>query len=49
MSKEQLTQAQNFEPYKPPQTTTGAGTRPGAMGSGSSTMRPAGAPPANSK
>ncbi|MDP2410107.1 MAG: PRC-barrel domain-containing protein [Pseudolabrys sp.] len=24
MSKEQLTQAQNFEPYQPPRTTTGA-------------------------
>ena len=26
MTKEQLTQAQNFEPYQPPRTTTGANT-----------------------
>ena len=50
MSKDELTQAQNFEPYKDSQTTTGAGsaTRPGGMGAGSSS-RPAGSPPASSK
>jgi hypothetical protein len=38
MTKDQLTQAANFEPYKAPRTTTGAGggagTRPGGMGGG---------------
>jgi len=43
MSTDELKQAQNFEPYKAPQTTTGAATRPGA--GSSTTMRPAGAPP----
>jgi sporulation protein YlmC with PRC-barrel domain len=47
MSTDELKQAQNFEPYKAP-VTTGAATRPGSP-SGSSTMRPAGAPPAPSK
>jgi sporulation protein YlmC with PRC-barrel domain len=44
MSTDELKQAQNFEPYKAP-VTTGSATRPG----GSSTMRPAGAPPAPAK
>jgi hypothetical protein len=44
MSQEELKQAQNFEPYKAPQATTGAGSRPGGA---SSTMRPAGSPPAS--
>jgi hypothetical protein len=30
MSQDQLKQAQNFEPYKAPQTTTGSAARPGA-------------------
>jgi sporulation protein YlmC with PRC-barrel domain len=41
MSQDQLKQAQNFEPYRAPQTTTGAGTRPGS----SASMKP----PASSK
>ena len=47
MSKDQLTQAQNFEPYKAPQATTGAGARPGGMSG--SPSRPAGAPTSPSK
>jgi sporulation protein YlmC with PRC-barrel domain len=47
MSKDELKQAQNFEPYKAP-VTTGAATHPGGS-SGSSTMRPAGAPLAPAK
>jgi hypothetical protein len=36
MTKDQLKQAQNFEPYKPPSTTTGSatGSRPGATPGG---------------
>jgi sporulation protein YlmC with PRC-barrel domain len=41
MTKDQLKEAANFEPYKPPRATTGAGgtggaggTRPGGMGGG---------------
>jgi hypothetical protein len=38
MTKDQLKEAANFEPYKPPHATTGAGggpgTRPGGMGGG---------------
>jgi sporulation protein YlmC with PRC-barrel domain len=47
MSKDELKQAQNFEPYKAPQATTGAGsaTRPSA----GSPPRPASAPPSSSK
>ena len=45
MSKDELKQAQNFEPYHAPQATTGSATRPG----GSSTMRPAGAPASPTK
>ncbi len=47
MSNDQLTQAQNFEPYKAPQATTGAGARPGGMSG--SPSRPAGAPTSPSK
>ena len=48
MSKDELKQAQNFEPYHSPATTTGAGSaKPGSMG-GSAT-RPAGAPASPSK
>lgn len=47
MSKDELKQAQNFEPYHAPAATTGAGsaTRPGSMGT---SPRPA-TPPAQSK
>lgn len=44
MNKDELKQAQNFEPYKPPQATTGAGGMAPAGGG----MRPA-TPPATSK
>jgi hypothetical protein len=39
LSQEELKQAANFEPYKPPQTTTGMGGAPGG-----GTRAPAGAP-----
>jgi hypothetical protein len=39
LNEEQLKQAANFEPYKPPQTTTGMGG-----GAGGGTRAPAGAP-----
>lgn len=47
MSKDELKQAQNFEPYKAPTSTTGAGsaTRPSA----GSPPRPSSAPPSTSK
>jgi hypothetical protein len=47
MSQDELKQAQNFEPYKSPTTTTGSG----AIGSGSPAggMRPGGAPPASGR
>jgi sporulation protein YlmC with PRC-barrel domain len=47
MSKDELKTAQNFEPYKAPQSTTGAGSssRPGGMGS----TRPATPPPSTNK
>jgi len=49
MSKDQLTQAQNFEPYQPPRVTTGSGGlgNSGGMGNtaGGSRPRPAGSPP----
>ena len=44
ISKDELTQAQNFARYEPPRPTATTGT--GAGGAGGST-RPAGAPPAN--
>lgn len=48
MSKDELKQAQNFEPYKAPQSTTGSGssTRPGGLGSpsGMSSPRPGTSP-----
>ena len=46
MSKDELKQAQNFEPYHAPVATTGAGARPGGMAG--SSPRPA-TPPASSK
>lgn len=48
MSKDELKQAQNFEPYKAPQATTGAGSRSGGTSGASGGMRPA-TPPASSK
>ena len=48
MSKDELKQAQNFEPYKAPQSTTGAAPKAGSMGAGSS-PRPSSAPPSTSK
>jgi sporulation protein YlmC with PRC-barrel domain len=39
MSKEELQQAQNFEPYQPPRATTGAGGAGGGLGG-----RPVGGP-----
>ena len=48
MTKDELKQAQAFEPYKEPARTTGSATRPGGAGSSPSTMKPATAPaPAN--
>jgi uncharacterized protein YrrD len=42
MSKDELKQAQNFEPYKEPaKTTTGAGARPGGMSPAGGGMKPA--------
>jgi sporulation protein YlmC with PRC-barrel domain len=41
MSKDELKQAQNFEPYKAPASTTGAGSRPGGMGPAGGGMKPA--------
>ncbi|HVV78632.1 MAG TPA: PRC-barrel domain-containing protein [Pseudolabrys sp.] len=41
MSKDELKQAQNFEPYKAPASTTGAGTRPGGMSPAGGGMKPA--------
>jgi hypothetical protein len=41
MNKDELKQAQNFEPYKAPSSTTGAaGSRPGGMPAGGG-MKPA--------
>jgi sporulation protein YlmC with PRC-barrel domain len=45
MSKDELKTAQNFEPYKAPQATTGAATRPGGMGG----TRPTSPPPSTNK
>jgi sporulation protein YlmC with PRC-barrel domain len=39
MSKDELKQAQNFEPYKSPQATTGAASHPGTSPAGG--MKPA--------
>lgn len=48
MNKDELKQAQNFEPYKAPQATTGAGSpRPGGMPAAGG-MKPS-TPPATSK
>jgi hypothetical protein len=51
MTKDELKQAQAFEPYKEPsRSTTGSATRPGGLGSpASSGMRPSSPPPASSK
>ena len=48
VSKDELTQAQNFARYEPPRptATTGAGGAGGTLGGGAGS-RPAGAPPAN--
>jgi hypothetical protein len=50
MNKDELKQAQNFEPYKEPAkvTTGAAGSRPGGMGPAGGGMSPA-TPPASSK
>jgi hypothetical protein len=49
MSKDELKQAQNFEPYKEPsKSTTGAGARPGGVAPAGGGMKPA-TPPATSK
>jgi sporulation protein YlmC with PRC-barrel domain len=49
MNKDELKQAQNFEPYKEPATTTGAaGTRPGGMAPAGGGMSPT-TPPATSR
>jgi uncharacterized protein YrrD len=41
MNKDELKQAQNFEPYKAPVSTTGAGSRPGGMAPAGGGMKPA--------
>jgi hypothetical protein len=44
MSKDELKQAQNFEPYKAPTSTTGSATRPGGSAGGMSSPRPSTSP-----
>lgn len=41
MNKDELKQAQNFEPYKAPASTTGAGARPGGTAPAGGGMKPA--------
>lgn len=47
-TKDQLKEAQNFEPYNPPRTTTGSGAA-GGMGSGMGSRPSPSTPPASSR